>query len=159
GVVNAANFAPGPVAPGEIVTLFGQNLGPSQLAQTSYDASGFLGNYAGETRVFFDGVQAPLVYASNTQVSAIVPYHVSSSTKVRVEYQGRSSNDVSLSVAAAAPGIFAYGGRTQAVAVNQNRSLNSEANPAARGEILTLFVTGEGPTTPGSVNGKLPAAG
>ena len=43
---------------------------------------------------------------------------------------------------------FAYPGRTQAVVVNQDRSMNSVSNPAARGEIVTLFATGEGQTAP-----------
>jgi uncharacterized protein (TIGR03437 family) len=159
GIVNAASFARGPVAPGEMVTIFGSALGPPALAQAAYDASGFLANYAGETRVFFDNVQAPLVHASSTQVTAIVPYKATASTKVRVEYQLRSSNEVTLPVAAAAPGIFPYPGRTQAVVVNQDRSMNSVSNPAARGEIVTLFATGEGQTAPAGMDGKLPLPG
>jgi uncharacterized protein (TIGR03437 family) len=141
------------------VTIFGSALGPPTLAQAAYDASGFLANYAGETRVFFDNIQAPLIHASSTQVSAIVPYKVTSSTKVRVEYQLRSSNEVTLPAAAAAPGIFAYAGQTQAVVVNQDRSMNSASNPAARGEIITLFATGEGQTAPAGMDGKLPLPG
>jgi len=159
GIVNAASFARGPVAPGEMVTIFGSALGPPTLAQAAYDASGFLANYAGETRVFFDNIQAPLVHAASTQVTAIVPYKVTSSTKVRVEYQLRSSNEVTLPVAASALGIFAYPGQTQAVVVNQDRSMNSASNPAARGEIITLFATGEGQTAPAGMDGKLPLPG
>src|SRR5262249_20095403 len=43
-----------------------------------------------------------------------------------------------------------------AVAVNQDRSLNSESNPAARGSILTLFATGSGATSPPTLTGRLP---
>ena len=156
-VVNAASFASGPVAPGETVTIFGTSLGPSQLAQTSFDGEGYLGTYAGETRVFFDNIQAPLVYASSNQVSAIVPYKVAGNTNVRVEYQLRSSSGVSVTVSASAPGIYGYAGKTQAVIVNQDGSYNSAANPAARGEIITLYATGEGQTAPGGIDGKLPA--
>jgi uncharacterized protein (TIGR03437 family) len=158
-MVNAASFAEGAVAPGEIVTIFGTNLGSPQVAQATYDGSGFLGTYAGETRVFFDEIQAPLVYASATQVSAIVPYQVTSSTRVRVEYQLRSSTAVAITVLHSAPGIFTEGGKPQARAVNQNGTFNSEANPAARGEIVTVFATGYGQTTPPGVTGKLPPRG
>jgi uncharacterized protein (TIGR03437 family) len=158
-VVNAASFAGGPVAPGEIVTIFGTNLGPAQLARTAYDGSGFLGTWAGETRVFFDGIQAPLVYASNTQVSAIVPYQVAASTGIRVEYQLRSSDARTVQVTGAAPGVFTVAGGSQATVVNQDGSFNSDANPAARGEIVTLFATGTGATSPAGVTGKLPPAG
>jgi uncharacterized protein (TIGR03437 family) len=159
GIGNAATFNGGPVAPGEMVTIFGSGLGPSQLTLTGYDISGHLANYAGETRVFFDGIQAPLVYTSSTQVSAIVPYQAAATTKVRVEYQGRSSNEVTLPVAAFAPGIFAAGSGPQAQALNQDNSVISASNPAGRGEIITLYITGEGQTTPAGINGKLAAAG
>ncbi|MCX6632177.1 MAG: S41 family peptidase [Candidatus Solibacter sp.] len=158
-VVNAASYAEGPVAPGEIVTIFGTNLGPASVAQTAYDGSGFLGTWAGETRVFFDDIQAPLVYASNTQVSAIVPYQVTANTKIRVEYQLRSSDARTVQVTAAAPGVFTVAGKSQAAVVNQNGSFNSDANPAASGEIVTLFATGAGATSPAGVTGKLPPPG
>jgi hypothetical protein len=38
-VVNAASFATSAVSPGEIVTLFGDNLGPSKLATAQFDSS------------------------------------------------------------------------------------------------------------------------
>jgi uncharacterized protein (TIGR03437 family) len=159
GIVNGANFSSGSVTPGEIVTIFGTSLGPAELAAGSFDGSGFLSNYAAGTRVFFDGIQAPLIYASGTQVSAIVPYKAASNTRVRVEYQLRNSNEVLLPVAAAAPGIFAYGGQSQAVVVNQDRSFNSSTKLATRGEVVTLFATGEGPVSPAPIDGKLPIAG
>jgi uncharacterized protein (TIGR03437 family) len=157
GIVNAATFVGGAVAPGEMVTIFGAELGPEQIAHSKYDFSGYLENYAGDTRVFFDGIQAPLVYSSKNQVSAVVPYEVSATTAVRVEYQGRRSNVVRLAVAPAAPGLFAFAG-AQAAVVNQDGSFNSTTNPARRGEIVTLFATGGGYTTPRSVTGKLPKA-
>ncbi len=151
-VVNGASYSAGTAAPGEIVTIFGTNLGPAQGVKTSYDGSGFLGTYAGETRVFFDDIQAPLLYASSGQVNAIVPYQSSGTTAVRVEYQLRSSDPLQLTVAAAAPGVFP-------TILNQDGSSNSESNPAARGETVTLFATGTGKTTPAGVTGRMPANG
>jgi uncharacterized protein (TIGR03437 family) len=43
-----------------------------------------------------------------------------------------------------APGIFAQNGSGQAVAINEDNSLNSERNPAARGSVVALYLTGEG---------------
>jgi len=143
GVVNAASYAAGPVAPGEIVTLFGSGLGPSA------------------TRVLFDGLAAPLVYASDTQVSAVVPYGVAgkSTTQVAVERQGARSDAVSLPLAECAPGIFTLdsSGKGQAAILNQDNTVNSASNPAPRGSIVMLFATGEGQTDPPGVDGK-PAA-
>jgi hypothetical protein len=94
GVVNAANFAGGAVAPGEMVTIFGSDLGPTQIALASYQLSGYLARSVGDAKVFFDDVQAPIVHAVATQVTAIVPYKRGATTRVRVEVQGRSSNEV-----------------------------------------------------------------
>jgi uncharacterized protein (TIGR03437 family) len=88
-----------------------------------------------------------------------VPYQIAASTKVRVEYQLRSSDAVTLQVTASAPGIFGYAGKSQAVAVNQDGSFNSDTNPAARGDVVTLYATGEGQTSPAGVTGKLPLPG
>jgi uncharacterized protein (TIGR03437 family) len=158
-VVNAASNVGGAVAPGEIVSISGANLGPGGGALTDYDASGYLGAYAGETRVFFDDIQAPVLFASSTQVNAIVPYQVAASTKVRVEHQLRSSDQAALPVAASAPGIFTYPLSGQAVALNQNGALNLSGQPAARGELITFYATGEGQTSPAGVTGRMPLAG
>lgn len=157
GTVNAASFAGGPVAPGEIVTIFGTGLGPADLALAQYSA-GYLENSAGDCRVFFDGIQAPMVYSQDRQVSAIVPYEVSGATRMTIHYQGRISNEVTLTVAAAAPGIFKYTPRSQGVIVNaeDNNTFNSADIPAERGKIVTFFATGEGPTSPRGDNGWLP---
>jgi GH35 family endo-1,4-beta-xylanase len=90
-VVNAASFAGGPVAPGETVTIFGTGFGPAEIGYASYDADGQLGARVADTRVLFDGNPSPLVYSINGQVSAVVPYGVSGTTQVQVEYQGATS--------------------------------------------------------------------
>lgn len=157
GVVNAASYQGGAVAPGEIVAIFGSFLGPAEPAFAHYDAAGLLGNFAGGATVFFDGVQAPMIFASPGQVNAIVPYSVTSSTKVRVEYQGRASEEVTVPVHAAVPGIFRYPSSTQGVIVHLD-GFNSDQLPVARGEIVWFYVTGEGQTVPAGLDGRLPVA-
>jgi uncharacterized protein (TIGR03437 family) len=120
-VVNAASYGDGPVAPGEIVTLFGSAMGPSSLVglQLTPDRQ-FAVSTLADTRVTFDGIPAPLIYVSDKQVSAIVPYAVAgrSHTEVRVEYKGTPSDPVSIGVTPAIPGIFTLDatGRGQAAA-------------------------------------------
>jgi hypothetical protein len=53
-----------------------------------------------------------------------------------------------------APRIFSTPNGT-AEAVNQNGSMNSANKPAHRGDIISLFATGEDQTTPAGVDGKL----
>ena len=58
---------------------------------------------------------------------------------------GAKIADFNSSAAAALPGIFTMAnGMGQAAANNQDGSINSATNPAARGSIVTLYATGEG---------------
>jgi uncharacterized protein (TIGR03437 family) len=117
---------------------------------------------AGETRIYFDGVAAPMIYSITGQLSCIVPYAVSGkvSTQVQVEYRGVKGNFVTVPVVAAVPGLFTVdqSGRNQVAALNEDYSINSGGRAAARGSIVMLFATGEGQTAPGGTDGK-PASG
>jgi len=110
--------------------------------------------------VLFDGVPAPITYASAGQVNAVVPYAVAgkSSTELQVEYLGALSPAVTMPVAAAVPGIFtvsATGSGPGAILNNSDYSLNSAANPVARGDWVQIFLTGAGATSPAGVDGLL----
>jgi uncharacterized protein (TIGR03437 family) len=159
GVLNAASSQNAPVAPGEMVTIYGSGIGPSTLTTYSISPDGTLVNVLAETRVLFDSTAAPLVYVSAGQVSAIVPYGVSgkSSTQLQVEYKGVKSNAVSLPVAACAPAIFTAdsSGKGQGSITNQDVSFNSKTNPADKTSVITFFATGEGQTDPPGSDGKL----
>jgi len=169
GVVNAASFQKGAIAPGEIVEIWGQDFGSQDLVTGTYDF-GQLRTYGGDMRVLFDGVPAPLIHSLRNdpagaprvgRVAAVVPYGVSAATNVQVEYLGQKSDAVAVPVAAAAPGIFCYaGGAGQAVAVNVaadgTRTFNDPGHPAAKGDYLEIYITGEGSMTPAIADGKLP---
>ena len=159
GVVNAASYAGGGVAPGKIVTIFGTDLGPDSLAGLGVDWSARVAYQAGGTKVTFDDVPAPMVYALRGQVSVAVPYSVAGKTTTRVRvYAGHTwSQYVTVPVVATAPGIFTVGaGVGQCAALNVDNSLNGVANPAAKGSVVALYATGEGQTAPAGTDG-LPA--
>ena len=147
-VVNAASHLGGGVAPGEIVTIFGSGIGPPQLVSQRIE-EGRLAAELAETRILFNGVPAPLLYVSDREGSAVVPYGVagSRSVQVQVEYCGVRSDSLPVPVLIARPGIFTRDG-THAVALNEDGSVNSASNPARGGSVLTLFATGEGLTSP-----------
>ena len=156
-LVNAASFAPSAVSPGEIVTLYGSNLGPSTLTTAELDSSGQkLSTSVAGTLVFFDNDLAPIVYTSAGQVSVIVPYSVQGKTSVSVIpfYSNALQDTMTVPVADAAPGIFTADGK-QAAAINPDGSYNSASNPAARGSTVLLFATGEGQTDPPGVDGLI----
>lgn len=156
-IVNSASGLQQPAAPGEIVTLYGSGMGPAQLVTARLNQKGMIDTTLGGAQVLFDGEPAPLVYVSATQSAAIVPYRASASTAVTVSYGGQVSAPVTLPVAWTAPGVFTtnYSGTGQAAALNQDGSLNSATRPAAIGDEIVLFATGEGQTMPAGVDGRL----
>jgi uncharacterized protein (TIGR03437 family) len=158
-VVNAASYVGGGVAPGEMVTIFGSAMGPSGLVRLRLAEDRRLATILAETRILFNGVPAPLLYVSEKQSSAIVPYAVAGRTSVdvQVEYKGVRSDVVTMPVLASRPGIFTLdsSGRGQGAILNEDGSLNSPSNPAQRGSIVTLYATGGGEAAPGVEDGQI----
>jgi uncharacterized protein (TIGR03437 family) len=159
-VVNAASYIGGPISPGEVVTIFGSGIGPDTAAYTATDpAAGKLATMIGGVQVLFSGIAAPMIYASRTQVSAVVPYEMAfvANSSVSIEYAGETSNADRLSLVAAAPGLFAQNasGSGPGAILNQDNSLNGPGHAAAKGSIVQMFLTGEGQTSPQPVTGAI----
>jgi uncharacterized protein (TIGR03437 family) len=156
-VTNAASNLGGPIAPGEIVVLYGSGLGPAQLTSANVGSDGIYGTTLAGSRIQFDGIAAPLLYASASQVAAIVPYEVTGAgTGVSVTYQGQTSAPATVALAGSAPALFTSdsSGQGQAAEINQNGSINTSSAPASIGSVISLFATGEGQTSPAGVDGK-----
>jgi endo-1,4-beta-xylanase len=165
GIVNAASYTGGAVAPGELVTIFGARYGPPSILGAQFGPDNRLVGDLGGARVLFDGVPAPFIYALAGQVSVIVPYEVQSrqQTVVQYEYNGVKSNPVTMPVAQAAPGIFSANstGTGQGSVLNQDNSVNATSSPAPAGSVVTVFATGGGAVVGGAINGGVapPVAG
>jgi uncharacterized protein (TIGR03437 family) len=168
GVTNAAAGAS--LAPGTIVSIFGAGLGPAAPAGGVLQAGRLTTEVAG-VRVLVNGVAAPLLYVSDTQINAIIPYatEVAGTTtiqqnvaiftssragKLQVAYQGVLSDAKLIYPAPAAPAIFAQSSGL-AAALNQDGSVNGPLHPAAPGSVIVLFATGEGLTDPPGVDGRV----
>jgi uncharacterized protein (TIGR03437 family) len=150
GVRNAASLDPGPIAPGEFVTLFGTLTAP--IAREPFSSM----------TVTVNGIAAPLLYVGANQINAAVPFEVSgpAPAAIEVKYQNQILGSTSVPLAAAAPGIFAAdgSGRGQAAVLNQSGTANSPADPADRGSIITIFATGAGQMNPPTATGQIVSA-
>jgi len=159
GVLNAASYLSGPVSPGEIISIFGTSLGPTAPATLMLDPVGTVSTLIGGVTVTCNGYAAPLTYVSSSQINAIVPYEVAgnSSLSVQVITGGLESNTVSLELAESAPGIFTENssGQGAGAILNGDSSLNTQAQPAAPGSTIQIFVTGEGMTNPAQPSGTV----
>lgn len=136
---NAASNAVGPIAPGELVTIYGSGL---DLVKS----------------VLFGGLAAPILYTTPNQLGAVVPYGISGANlPITVDTGTATATPLTVPVAAVAPGIFTVdgSGKGQAAALNQDHTANNAANATIAGQVITLFVTGEGQTTPAGVDGRI----
>jgi len=159
GIVSAASYVGLAVAPGEMVAIYGTGIGPATPASSEPGSNGkFPTELAGST-VSFNGINAPLLYTSASQIDAIVPYGVSTTNiaSVSVNYQGQNLTSAGVPIVTAAPGIFTYNGSGtgQAAATNQDGTINSISNPAQPNSIVTFYLTGEGLTNPAGTDGGI----
>jgi uncharacterized protein (TIGR03437 family) len=89
----------------------------------------------------------------------MVPYGVSghTSTSVVVEFTGVQSTPVVYNVVAAVPGIYTQNaqGTGPGSILNQNFTINSPSLPEKRGNVITVYMTGEGATNPQGTDGAI----
>jgi uncharacterized protein (TIGR03437 family) len=136
-VVNGASFNSG-IAPGSLISIFGSNL--SQATVTAQQIP--LPVSMADTSVLINGARAPLLYVSPGQINAQVPSQTATGTAtVAVETSGVLTPSVSIAVAAAAPEIF-VAGPARLLVFDQDGSVNTAANSAEAGSIVTIFLTG-----------------
>jgi uncharacterized protein (TIGR03437 family) len=148
GIGNAANYVAGKVSPGEIIVVYGSGFGPTALAQLQY-VNGIATTTLGNTSIYFDNVAAPMMYATPSVLSCVVPYAVNTSTQVQVEYNGVKSNTLTVPVVDSVPGIFSLNqsGTGPGTILNPpDYSLNTSSNPVAAGGYIMAYATGEGKT-------------
>lgn len=157
-VVHSANFQATPIAPGQIISIFGVEIGPAEAALAGLGADGLLLTTVGGVQVLFNGTPGPIFFAGQGQLNVQVPYEIVGAAKVTVEIivSGMKRNSVEVAVASSAPGIYALAGGTgQIVAFNQDGTLNGPAIPARPGEVIVFFASGHGQTDPPGRTGML----
>jgi len=129
-ILNAASLAPGPIAAGMLVLIGGAGITASQI---------------GNTVVAFGANPTRIISANASGILVVAPTLIAGSGSVTIQiiYQDNVIASIPAAVADAAPALFADSSG-QASADNQDGSLNSKSNPAARGSIVSLYGTGLG---------------
>jgi uncharacterized protein (TIGR03437 family) len=150
-VANGATFAGWSVAPGEVVSLFGNQVGPAIPLLAEYDAEGDVTTRLGGYQVLAEGTAAPLLYAGPGQINLVLPFGLvpGNASRLEVRKDGALVGGYDLQVAPFHPGLFNG-------ALNQDGTRNSGDNPAAAGSTVALFATGLGAMTPAAVDGSRP---
>jgi uncharacterized protein (TIGR03437 family) len=157
GVVNAASNAPvgNPIAPGEFIAIYGTNL----ANQTSVSTPPYPSMLGGVT-VSIGGLPAPIYLVAGTQINCLVPYALNTSqpANIVVTNNNVASNTVSVPVSATSPGIFSNdtSGTGDGAVIHLNGTLVNAANPAVKGEVLSIYLTGLGILTTPLKDGTSP---
>ena len=158
-VVNAASLSATALAPGSIVSLFGERFA-SGLVVSSTAA---LPTSLSSVSVTFNGIAAPLYFVSPKQINAQVPMGITGTT---VQVQVRASNGQSdirtLTGGIYSPGIYTLtqSGSGQAIVTFADtstlaapRGTTPDSRPARAGDVLTIYANGLGPVTPAIESG------
>ena len=153
GVVNGASFAgQAPVAPGSLVSIFGSKLaGPGAATMLP------LPRTLGGTTAVLAGIAMPLLFTSDGQINAVVPYETAVNTTQQVVLTRGSSTSVpqNLTIAAAAPGIFTDSTRPgQGIIFGPSGSLADSAHPVKAGDVVVIYCTGLGKVSPAVPTGS-----
>ena len=154
-VTNAGSYSSAAISPGSLISIFGSGL----AALTANASSNPLPMSLADTSVTVNGIPAPLLFQSPTQLNAQLPWEtLVGPASVVVRTRGASSAALKITVQPAAPGLFTDAGG-YAAALNADGSVNSKANPAAAGSVISVFFTGLGAVTTAVDDGAAPVAG
>lgn len=191
-VVNAASFASTAVftgsgtnpvsagataaSPREIISIFGQNLGPSMPLQATPAGSPLAYPLAlGGVAVAFQWGSplkttfAPIIMVSSNQINCIVPVEVAAvigtatpAATIQVSNGAATTNLFAVTVVAEDPGVFTFGGlgQGQGAVLNFDSStgsylINSSKTAAPRGSSISVYATGLGDLNPVLGNGEV----
>ncbi|MBI1354375.1 MAG: hypothetical protein GC160_08515 [Acidobacteria bacterium] len=150
GVVNSADYSAA-VAPGMILSIFGEDLAPGVDAARSIPLPEELLGVSVEINDGLWTQRAPLFFVSAGQINAQLPFDLASaSIQVRVLTAQGASNTITTQTAATEPRLFTktQDGRGEAILAHVDGSLVSEQAPAQAGEWVVLYLTGLGAVDP-----------
>jgi uncharacterized protein (TIGR03437 family) len=133
-----APFVSPTIAPGEYLSVFGTGLGPASGVTMQLDSHHRIANELGSTKVYVDGVIAPLLYVSANQINLLVPYEIAGHDRVNMQIVSGDtvSQNLTLDVRESNPYVL--------YVLNPDGSLNSESNQAPRGSTISVYVSGAG---------------
>lgn len=151
-LVSTASLQPA-ISPGEVVSIFGANLGTPPLT-AQYSDAGLYPTTLGNTTVTFNGTPAPLLYVSTVQINAVVPFEVAGQKTVNVvvTHDSQPSAALSLPITATSPAMFTdtQTGKGEGAIINAGPGAlspgapNGPENPAPQGSANSIFATGGG---------------
>jgi uncharacterized protein (TIGR03437 family) len=154
GVVSSSNYAPGPFAPNSLISIFGKD-----LARSTASAIGgvTLPTELNFVQVFVDNQRVPLLFVSEGQINFVMSSVARPGlVNIRVVTQGLSGPEIPVTLVACAPSLFFSNGG-YAIATSADNQLLTPDAPAHPGDIVVIYLTGLGHTSPSFNSGEVPS--
>ena len=151
-LVHSATLLVSPIAPGTIMTLFGDQIGPeagtsftSQDGHVPFDVAG--------ASITVDGKPAPVLYSQAGQINFIAPWSLrTDGTRVTICVTANAASScLYAATAPIAPGLFVV--NSQIAAINPDGTINSPQHPAPSGSYVSVYLTGMGQLDGSTVDG------
>jgi uncharacterized protein (TIGR03437 family) len=157
-VVSAAD-GKSAAAPGGLITIYGSNLSPTNLATSQIPVPTALANSC----ITVNGQPIPLIFVSPTQINAQMPFQAVGAETIVVHTPGGTSDNYNLIVQPTAPAVFLSGvagpeTNLPTIIRAANGLLATDSNPIHSGDVLIIYATGLGQTNPAGLTGY-PAPG
>ena len=160
GIVNAADYAAGQLAPNTLASIFGTGLAYITKSATQADIrGGLLPTVLPGTgvHVLVGNLPANILYVSPKQINFLVPSSLLPGTvNVQVVLDSIAGPAIPVQILPAAPALFLLSPGV-AVATQADGSLENDASPARPEGYAILYATGLGDTIPSVPYGEIPS--
>jgi uncharacterized protein (TIGR03437 family) len=154
-VVNAGNYG-SDIAPGGLISVFGTNLSPVNMASSEIPLPTALANSC----LSVNGLPVPILFVSPDQVNAQIPFQAIGDVTLILRTPGGISNNFNLVIEPNAPSVFEATIGSEAniptVVRNDDNELVTPSHPIHRdsGTALVIYLTGLGGTSPTVATGQ-----
>jgi uncharacterized protein (TIGR03437 family) len=148
-VVSAADGSPA-IAPGGLISLYGEQLSPVSLVSSQIP----LPTALGDSCLTVDGLAVPVLFVSPNQINAQLPFEATGNVTFTLLTPGGISNNFNTVVSTAAPSIFMSGvagpvtGLPTIIRANNDNQLVTPTDPINGNDTLVIYLTGLGLTSP-----------
>jgi uncharacterized protein (TIGR03437 family) len=153
-VVNSADGTQ-PVAPGGLISVYGQQMSPVNMATSQIP----LPTALGDSCLSVNGTPVPLLYVSSQQINAQLPSNLSGNGTMSIHSPAGISNNYYFTVSPTAPSVFRSGTagpltNLATVVRADNGQFVTPTNPLHPGDSMVIYLTGMGNTTPQVADGR-----
>lgn len=161
-VANAAGYDYSAISPGEVLSVFGSEIGPDREYPMELDANGLVRSELGGVTASIGGLPAPILYASPGQIDLVAPFAtpMAGAIPVVVRRYGAPVAALDRPAAVSHAALFVTNGLRigTLLALNDDGSTNSSTNPASVGSLVSVFATGMGAMNPMPLDGAVAGA-